>query len=118
MKIATGKFRVRPGDKVKLGKRPTLVEPYYKSKRHYKELLDGRAEAMRELLDPLPIEIDETCRVVLPLVELDELVEGDAALVVELERLLVRFDRAGLVLQHVSARLADTANLLQAMGQP
>jgi PPK2 family polyphosphate:nucleotide phosphotransferase len=53
MKISTGKFRVRPGDKVKLGKRPTLVEPYYKSKSHYKELLAARADEMRELQDRL-----------------------------------------------------------------
>jgi len=53
MKISTGKFRVRPGDKVKLGKRPTLVEPYYHSKIHCKALLAGRADEMRKLQDRL-----------------------------------------------------------------
>jgi PPK2 family polyphosphate:nucleotide phosphotransferase len=53
MKIGTGKFRVRPGDKAKLGKRPTLVEPYYESKNHYKELLAQRADEMRGLQDRL-----------------------------------------------------------------
>ena len=53
MKISTGKFRVRPGDKVKLGKRATLVDPYYESKRHYKDLLAQRADEMRDLQDRL-----------------------------------------------------------------
>ena len=53
MKISTGKFRVRPGDKVKLAKRPTLVDPYYESKSHYKDLLTLRVDEMRDLQDRL-----------------------------------------------------------------
>jgi PPK2 family polyphosphate:nucleotide phosphotransferase len=39
MKIPSKDFRVRERDKVNLGKWPTKVEPLYKSKEHYQELL-------------------------------------------------------------------------------
>ncbi len=39
MKIDSKDFRVPPGDKVDLRKWPTTVDPYYKSKKQYKELL-------------------------------------------------------------------------------
>ena len=53
MKISTGKFRVRHGNKVRLAKRPTLVDPYYESKDHYRELLGERAAELRDLQDRL-----------------------------------------------------------------
>ena len=39
MKIRPDEFRVRPGSALRLGKRPTRVQPYYASKAHYQELL-------------------------------------------------------------------------------
>jgi hypothetical protein len=39
MKIKTEDFRVREGDEVDLKKWPTIVNPVYKSKAHYKKLL-------------------------------------------------------------------------------
>ncbi len=39
MKIDSNDFRVRQGDKVDLKKWPTLVDPVYKSKKHYQEML-------------------------------------------------------------------------------
>ena len=39
MKIHTDAFRVRQGDEVNLNKRPTIVDPVYKSKADYKKLL-------------------------------------------------------------------------------
>ena len=39
MKINSKDFRVREGDEVKLRKWPTYVEPVYKSKERYQELL-------------------------------------------------------------------------------
>ena len=39
MKISSKDFRVREGDKVNLGKWPTLVDPVYKSKEQYQKLL-------------------------------------------------------------------------------
>jgi PPK2 family polyphosphate:nucleotide phosphotransferase len=39
MKIDTKDFSVKPGKQVDLSKRPTIVDPCYKSKREYKELL-------------------------------------------------------------------------------
>jgi len=40
MKIDSKDFRVREGDKVDLKKWPTIVKPVYKSKKHYKKLLE------------------------------------------------------------------------------
>ncbi len=46
MKISTQAFRIREGEKVSLKKLPTKVKPFYKSDKHYKELL---AAHIREL---------------------------------------------------------------------
>src|SRR4029077_16948840 len=40
MKINSKDFRVQEGDEVNLKKWPTKVDPVYKSKEHYKELLE------------------------------------------------------------------------------
>ena len=48
MKINADDFRVREGDKVDLDKWPTTVDPLYKSKADYKELL---AQQVEELSD-------------------------------------------------------------------
>ena len=48
MKINTKKFRVGEGDKVDLGKWPTNVDPVYKSKGQYKELLDDHVAQLAE----------------------------------------------------------------------
>jgi hypothetical protein len=39
MKINSEDFRVRPGEKVKLRERPRIVNPTYKSKEEYQQLL-------------------------------------------------------------------------------
>ena len=49
MKIKSNDFRVREGDKVKLKKWPTLVEPVYKSKKQYNKLLAAQVEELSEL---------------------------------------------------------------------
>ena len=49
MKLKTGQFRVREGAKVDLKKCPTRVQPIYRSKDHYQELLEGQVEALSEL---------------------------------------------------------------------
>ena len=46
MKTNSKTFRVSAGEKVNLQKWPTLAKPCYKSKEHYKELLDERIEAL------------------------------------------------------------------------
>jgi PPK2 family polyphosphate:nucleotide phosphotransferase len=48
MKIDADDFRVREDDKVDLGKWPTTVDPFYKSKAHYKELLAQQVEELSE----------------------------------------------------------------------
>jgi hypothetical protein len=40
-KIYSKKFKVHPGVKVKLTQRPTMVPPFYKSKKQYKKLLES-----------------------------------------------------------------------------
>jgi PPK2 family polyphosphate:nucleotide phosphotransferase len=53
MKINSKKFRVREGDEVNLGKWPTIVQPVYKSKEHYQELLEkqvAQLSALQQLL--------------------------------------------------------------------
>jgi hypothetical protein len=40
MNINSVNFQVREGDEVDLEKGPTKIDPVYKSKEHYKELLD------------------------------------------------------------------------------
>jgi PPK2 family polyphosphate:nucleotide phosphotransferase len=48
MKINIRKFRVRESDKLRLGKWPTKVKPFYKSKKHYAKML---AEHVEQLSD-------------------------------------------------------------------
>jgi polyphosphate kinase 2 (PPK2 family) len=49
MKINSGDFRVREGDKVDLGNWPTNVEPVCNSKKHCKELLEEHVEKLGAL---------------------------------------------------------------------
>jgi PPK2 family polyphosphate:nucleotide phosphotransferase len=49
MKIIAKTFRVRDGDKVKLSEWPTLVKPFFKSKKQYRELLEGHVERLNSL---------------------------------------------------------------------
>ncbi len=49
MRIKTEQFRITPGQKVNLHKWPTIVDPYYKSKTDYKELLDNHVEQLSSL---------------------------------------------------------------------
>ena len=49
MKINSKDFRVRPGEKVKLRKWPTIVKPFCKSKKQYQELLEEHVEKLSSL---------------------------------------------------------------------
>jgi PPK2 family polyphosphate:nucleotide phosphotransferase len=49
MKINSKDFRVREGDEVRLRKWPTNVAPVYKSKQHYKELLEAHVAQLSSL---------------------------------------------------------------------
>ena len=49
MKIHSKEFRVREGDQVDLDKWPTKVDPVYKSKKHYKKLLEDHVEKLSSL---------------------------------------------------------------------
>jgi len=49
MKINSEDFRVRPGEKVKLKDRPTIVKPFCKSKKAYQELLREHIEELSML---------------------------------------------------------------------
>ena len=49
MKINSKDFRVRPGEKVILKEWPTIVQPFYKSKKQYKKLLEEHVEALSAL---------------------------------------------------------------------
>jgi PPK2 family polyphosphate:nucleotide phosphotransferase len=49
MKINSKDFRVRPGEKVKLVKWPTIVKPFCKSKKRYRELLGEHVEELSSL---------------------------------------------------------------------
>ena len=49
MKIDTGDFQVKEGEKVNLKKWPTLVKPVYKSKKQYSKLLQHQVEELSEL---------------------------------------------------------------------
>jgi polyphosphate kinase 2 (PPK2 family) len=49
MKIKSKDFRVMPGEKLKLSDRPTVTEPFCKSKKQYKELLEEHVEKLYEL---------------------------------------------------------------------
>ena len=49
MKINSKDFRVRPGDKVKLSEWPTMVKPFFKSKKQYQKLLGEHVEELSSL---------------------------------------------------------------------
>ena len=49
MKINSKDFRVRPGEKVKLRDRPTIVKPFCKSKKAYQELLGEHVDGLSSL---------------------------------------------------------------------
>src|ERR1019366_2300006 len=49
MKIHSKDFRVRPGEKVRLRDRPTIVKPFCKSKKAYQELLREHVEGLSSL---------------------------------------------------------------------
>jgi PPK2 family polyphosphate:nucleotide phosphotransferase len=49
MEGISGSFRVREDEKVNLAKRPTRAAPVYKSRQHYKELLDEHVAKLSEL---------------------------------------------------------------------
>jgi PPK2 family polyphosphate:nucleotide phosphotransferase len=49
MKIKCSDFRVPPGKEVKLKKWPTLVQPLYKSKRHYRKQLQEHVDQLSAL---------------------------------------------------------------------
>jgi PPK2 family polyphosphate:nucleotide phosphotransferase len=49
MKIHSKDFRVRPGEKVDLRKWPTIVKPFYKSKKQYQKLLEKHVEELSSL---------------------------------------------------------------------
>jgi PPK2 family polyphosphate:nucleotide phosphotransferase len=49
MKIHSQDFRVRPGEKVDLRKWPTIVKPFYKSKKQYQKLLEKHVEELSSL---------------------------------------------------------------------
>ncbi|VVC85482.1 ADP-polyphosphate phosphotransferase [Sideroxydans sp. CL21] len=49
MKIKSGDFRVREGDKVNLKKWPTLVKPVYSSKEQYQKMLAEHVDELRKL---------------------------------------------------------------------
>ena len=49
MKITSQDFRVRPGEKVDLRKWPTIVKPFYKSKKQYQELLEKHVAELSAL---------------------------------------------------------------------
>ena len=49
MQIDSADFRVRPNEKVKLSKRPTLVPPFFKSKKDYQRLLTEHTKNLSSL---------------------------------------------------------------------
>src|ERR1039458_2307928 len=49
MKIHSKDFRIQEGDKVDLQKRPTKVDPVYKSKKQYHKLLDEHVAQLSAL---------------------------------------------------------------------
>lgn len=49
MKINSKDFEVKPGSKVKLKDWPTIVKPYYKSKKHYEAVLQKHVEELSDL---------------------------------------------------------------------
>jgi PPK2 family polyphosphate:nucleotide phosphotransferase len=53
MKIDADRFRVRPGERVRLKERPTRIKPYYGSKADYQARLARHVEQMAELQNRL-----------------------------------------------------------------
>jgi len=49
MEIKVNDFLVQPGEKVKLRDCPTIVAPFFKSKKHYKKLLKKHVDELSEL---------------------------------------------------------------------
>jgi hypothetical protein len=49
MKIDLKSYRVPPNKKIDLSKWPTIVDPYYLSKKQYKELLQQHMEMLSSL---------------------------------------------------------------------
>ena len=49
MKINSKDFRVPPGEKITLGKWPTIVNPFFKSKKRYQKLLEEHVEELSSL---------------------------------------------------------------------
>ncbi len=52
MKIHSEEFLVHPGKRFKLDQRPTIVKPFYESKKHYEDLLKenvAKLSALQEL---------------------------------------------------------------------
>ena len=49
MKINSEEFRVPPGKEFKLGNRPTIVKPFYQSKKHYQEVLKENVAELSSL---------------------------------------------------------------------
>jgi PPK2 family polyphosphate:nucleotide phosphotransferase len=49
MKINARKFHVRPGEKIDLKKRPTAVQPFFKSKKRYHKLLERHVAELSAL---------------------------------------------------------------------
>src|SRR5664279_2862604 len=49
MKIKSEDFCVQPGEKVALKKRPTIVKPFFKSKKGYKKLLEEQVDELSSL---------------------------------------------------------------------
>ena len=49
MKINSKDFRVRPGEKIALGKWPTVVKPFFKLKKQYQKLLEEHVEELSSL---------------------------------------------------------------------
>src|SRR5579863_7054173 len=49
MKISSKDFRVRPGERIKLRDRPTIMKPFCKSKKAYQELLREHVEGLSSL---------------------------------------------------------------------
>ena len=49
MKIKTKNFQVQPGENISLDKMPTLIRPFYKSKKGYKKLLEKHVEELSSL---------------------------------------------------------------------
>jgi len=50
MKINSKDFRARPGEKVKLSERPRIVNPTYKSKEEYQQLLSEQEKGWENRL--------------------------------------------------------------------